>query len=44
VLLAEWSLKSAVEQKQNMRFAAKIGQAHSLALEVLQGEIGGGGV
>jgi len=44
MLLAKWSDKGAVENKQNMCFAAKIGQAHSFTLEVLQGEIRGGGI
>jgi len=42
--LAEWSGKATVEHEQNMRFAAKIGQAHGLTLEILQGEIRGRGV
>jgi hypothetical protein len=41
MLLAEWSSKGAVENKQNMRFAAKIGQAHGFTLEILKSEIGG---
>jgi hypothetical protein len=44
MLLAKWSLKGAVEYEQYMRFAPKIGQLHGFTLEILQGEIGGGGV
>jgi hypothetical protein len=42
--LAEWSGKAAVEDEKNMGFAAKIGQAYRIALEISQGEIGCGGI
>jgi hypothetical protein len=44
VPLAEWSGKAAVENQQHVRFAAKIGQANRLTLEILQSEIWGRGV
>jgi hypothetical protein len=42
--LAEWSGKGAVENQQYVGFTEKIGEADSLALEILQGEIGGGSI
>jgi len=42
--LAEWSRKTAVEYEQNVHLTAKIGQAKWLALEIVQGEIGGKGI
>ncbi len=41
---AEWSNEAAVEHEQDMRCAAKIGQAKWLALIIGQGEVRGGGI
>jgi len=41
MFLAKWSGEGPVEDKQNMRFAAKIRQAYVFTLEILQGEIRG---
>lgn len=38
---AEWSKKATVEHEQHVRFAAKIGQANRLTLEIAQGEVWG---
>ena len=38
--LAEGSDKTAVKYEHNVRITAEIGQAYSLTLEILQGEIG----
>jgi hypothetical protein len=44
MFLAKWSDKGAVENKQNMHFAEKIGQVYRFTIEILQGEIRGRGV
>jgi len=41
---AERSYKAAVEYEQDVRLAAKIGQANRLALEIGQSEVRGRGV
>jgi hypothetical protein len=42
--LAEWSVKTTVENQDDMRLPAKIGKADGVATKISQFEIGSGGI